>query len=117
MKTLVITLVLLAVPAAASAQARSALPGIDAMNRNEVMTQGLRRQAMEQNQDQYRDTQNPRRVRRAEEAARLINEGNCPAAHELAVRANDRHLAMRIEEACGHVGNSMVPSQPAPASN
>ncbi|RZJ03962.1 MAG: hypothetical protein EON89_09635 [Brevundimonas sp.] len=113
MKTLVLTLVLLAVPAAANAQARSALPGIDAMTRHEVMNQGLRRQAMEQNQDQYRDTINPRRVQRAEQAARLINEGNCPAAHELAVRANDRQLAMRIEQACGHVGNSMVASQPA----
>lgn len=125
MKTLVLTLVLLTVPAAAVAQQQSSIPRVDTMMRQEIMTQGLRRQAMEQNEDQYRDTMNPRRIQRAEQAARLINEGNCPAAHDLAVRANDRQLAVRIEQACGHVGNSIFTSQsaaaasgqPAPAAN
>jgi hypothetical protein len=117
MKILAITLVLLAVPATAIAQAGSVITRADIMSRHEVLTQGLRRQAMDQNQDQYRDTQNPRRIHRAEEAARLINEGNCPAAYELAARANDRQLGARIEEACGHAVVTPAREQTAPAAH
>lgn len=48
----------------------------------------------------WRDSHNPRRVRRAEAAAELINDGDCDGAKALAVRNRDERLTARIEEVC-----------------
>lgn len=47
--------------------------------------------------------QNPRRARRAQAAAALINAGDCPGALALAERERDRRLAARITLVCGEV--------------
>lgn len=48
----------------------------------------------------WRGANNPRRVRRAEAAAELINGGDCDGAKALAVRDRDERLTARIEEVC-----------------
>lgn len=48
----------------------------------------------------WRATHNPRRVRRAEAAAELINGGDCDGAKALAIRDRDERLTARIEEVC-----------------
>ena len=48
----------------------------------------------------WRATHNPRRVRRAEAAADLINNGDCDGARALAVRDSDERMIDRIEQVC-----------------
>jgi len=48
----------------------------------------------------WRATHNPRRVRRAEQAANLINDGDCDGAKALAERDSDERMIARIEEVC-----------------
>ena len=48
----------------------------------------------------WRETHNPRRIRRAEAAAELINNGDCDGAKALAVRGRDERLTARIEQVC-----------------
>ncbi|WP_426042174.1 hypothetical protein [Brevundimonas sp. TWP2-3-4b1] len=60
--------------------------------------------------------QNPRRARRAEAAAALINAGDCPGALALAEREGDRRLAARITLVCGEVTVS-TPAQAPRAHN
>lgn len=45
--------------------------------------------------------QNPRRARRAQAAAALINAGDCQGALQLARRERDQRLASRIDQVCG----------------
>lgn len=52
-------------------------------------------------QAEYLDRQNPRRVRRAETAAALVNAGDCAGAKTVAIRDNDRRLLARLDEVCG----------------
>ena len=47
--------------------------------------------------------QNPRRARRAQAAAAMINAGDCAGALALAERDRDRRLAARISLVCGEV--------------
>jgi len=119
MKTLVLIAALAVAPAAALAQDvpggaggsnASAQMRNDAWAAQEQLGQNLRAQGMEQQQDQYRDTQNPRRVRRAQEAADLINKGDCAGARAVAARANDDRLAARIAQVCS------AAAVPAPAT-
>lgn len=60
--------------------------------------------------------QNPRRARRADAAAALINDGDCPGALALAERDHDRRLAARITLVCGSVTVS-APAQAPQANN
>lgn len=57
--------------------------------------------------------QNPRRARRANAAAALINAGDCPGALALAEREGDRRLAARITLICGQVAVSTPTQEPA----
>ncbi len=50
-----------------------------------------------------RDTQNPRRVRRAQQAAEMINNGDCVGALALANNARDTFLASRVSETCAQM--------------
>lgn len=49
---------------------------------------------------QWRATHNPRRIRRAERAASLINDGDCDGAKAVAERDRDERLVARIEQVC-----------------
>lgn len=49
------------------------------------------------------DAHNPRRVRRAEAAAILINDGDCAGAVDLAERGRDDRMIVRINQVCGVV--------------
>ena len=84
----------------------------DAAMNQARFNEAMRSSALERQTDQHRDTTNPRRARRAEEAATLINAGNCAGALELAQRGNDDRLAARIREVCATTNVS----QPAPAT-
>ncbi len=48
----------------------------------------------------WRASHNPRRVRRAEQAADLINDGDCDGAKALAQRDRDERMIARIEQVC-----------------
>lgn len=48
----------------------------------------------------WRATHNPRRIRRAEAAAEMINNGDCSGAKALAERDRDERLTARIEQVC-----------------
>jgi hypothetical protein len=103
MRAIALALALAAIPAAAGAQdARQAAAQarIDAQAFQDRLGQELRTNALEEQMDASRATQNPRRVRRAEEAAAMINNGDCPGARGLATRANDARLLARIEQVC-----------------
>jgi hypothetical protein len=103
MKTIALALLIASIPALAAAQdsrQSAAQASIDIHNFQDQLGQALRTNALEQQMDASRATQNPRRVRRAQEAAQMINEGNCPGARDLALRANDTRLAARVEEVC-----------------
>lgn len=76
-----------------------------------MLGQMLRSRRMDE-QSQYRDSLNPRRVHRAEEAAALINKGDCAGARDLAVRAHDDRLATRVEQVCA--GLAVPAPTPAP---
>ncbi len=79
----------------------------------DMMGQMLRNQTMDAQANAYRESLNPRRVHRAEEAAELINNGDCAGALTLADRANDTRLAARIEQVCAAL--AAPASTPAPA--
>lgn len=57
--------------------------------------------------------QSPRRARRANAAAALINAGDCPGALALAEREGDRRLAARIALVCSQVAVSTPTQEPA----
>ncbi len=52
-------------------------------------------------QANYLENRNPRRVRRAETAAALVNAGDCRGAKAVAARDNDRRLLARLDDVCG----------------
>ena len=52
-------------------------------------------------QSNYLENHNPRRVRRAEMAAALVNAGDCRSAKAVAARDNDRRLLARLDDVCG----------------
>ena len=52
-------------------------------------------------QANYLESRNPRRVRRAETAAALVNAGDCRGAKAVAARDNDRRLLARLDDVCG----------------
>lgn len=52
-------------------------------------------------QSNYLENRNPRRVRRAETAATLVNAGDCRGARAVAARDNDRRLLARLDNVCG----------------
>ena len=52
-------------------------------------------------QTNYLESRNPRRVRRAETAAALVNAGDCRGAKAVAARDNDRRLLARLDDVCG----------------
>ena len=52
-------------------------------------------------QSNYLENHNPRRVRRAEMAAALVNAGDCRSAKTVAARDNDRRLLARLDDVCG----------------
>ena len=60
----------------------------------------------------WRETHNPRRIRRAEAAADLINGGNCDAAVALARQDGDERLEVRITQVCASIEIS-APAQAA----
>lgn len=60
--------------------------------------------------------QNPRRARRAEAAAALINAGDCPGALALAEREHDSRLAARINLVCSTTTVS-APTQTSESPN
>ena len=112
MRSIALALLVMSVPLAAGAQDRGSVAqqNIDTHAYQDQFGQALRTNALEQQQDASRATQNPRRIRRAEEAARLINNGDCPGARDLALRANDTRLVARIDQVCNEAGT------PAPAT-
>lgn len=79
----------------------------------EMMGLELRSRAMDEQAEQYRESLNPRRVHRAQEAAALINKGDCAGALALADRANDTRLAGRIEQVCAALAAPATTSAPA----
>ncbi|WP_425990461.1 hypothetical protein [Brevundimonas sp. TWP2-3-2] len=52
-------------------------------------------------QTNYLESRNPRRVRRAETAAALVNAGDCRGAKAVAAGDNDRRLLARLDDVCG----------------
>ena len=106
MRSLAIAILLsagLAAPAFAQAGYGARDQANTRMMNQEAFNQGLNRTNLDREQSAYRDTQNPRRVRRAEEAAQLINDGDCAGALALAQRENDQRLLARITQVCSTV--------------
>jgi hypothetical protein len=102
MRVIALAVLMASIPVLAAAQDRQAAAqaSIDIHNFQDQLGQAMRTNALEQQMDASRDTQNPRRVRRAQQAAEMINNGNCAGARDLALRANDTRLAARVEEVC-----------------
>lgn len=112
MRVFVLALLVLAIPATTQAQDRrqaAALRNIEVHGFQEQFTQAMHTNALEEQQDRYRDTQNPRRVRRAEQAATMINAGDCDGARRMATLANDDRLRLRIDQVCSP-NNAMAPA-------
>ncbi|WGM32600.1 hypothetical protein [Brevundimonas sp. NIBR11] len=61
--------------------------------------------------------QNPRRARRANAAAALINAGDCPGALALAEREHDSRLAARITLVCASTTAVSSPAQTPESPN
>lgn len=120
MKSLAITsllLVALATPAAAQFSGGAA----GAAMRQGRMEDMLSRSALDRATDPHatppaRDTQNPRRVRRAQQAAEMINNGDCAGALTLANNAHDTALAGRVTEVCAQTTTS-APAQTPPGGS
>lgn len=103
MRVIALAVLMASIPAVAGAQdsrQASTQANMDAHAFQDQLGQAMRTNALEQQMDQSRATQNPRRVRRAQQAAEMINDGNCAGARDLALRANDTRLAARVEEVC-----------------
>lgn len=124
MKRLIIAAALLALPSAGVAQdMRGGVGGSnatsqmrnDAWGTQEMLSQNMRMQSLEQQMDNSRATQNPRVMRRAQEAADLINKGDCAGARQLAQRANDTRLLAGVERACAAAATAAAPAS-APAA-
>ena len=114
MKTLVASLLfglfLTSIPCVASAQDAAIAETQRLGDSSGFAEQAARRgfvQYMDQQADRYRDSMNPRRIRRAEAAAQLVNSGDCGAARALAARDNDLRLLARLTEVCGR-GETVV---------
>lgn len=111
---------ILAIGAApASAQFSGGASG--AAMRQGRMEDALSRSALDRATDPHapppaRDTQNPRRVRRAQQAAEMINNGDCAGALTLANNAHDTFLATRVTEICAQVSVSAPVSTPNAAN-
>jgi len=60
----------------------------------------LSEHALDAQTGQNSDNQNPRRLRRARDAAEMINHGDCAGARALADRDGDHRLAARIDQVC-----------------
>jgi hypothetical protein len=107
MKTLILgAALLLALPAAATAQTATPAPllpqplvvmrapnlyGISAFDQSDVERERLRRDGA--------GTPTERRER-AERLAALVNSGQCQAAHDAALQERDRVMAARIDQVC-----------------
>ena len=115
MKTPLLILALGAVALPSGAWAQSPADRMQNHNTFERLGDNIRLQGMEQQQDAWREGRNPRVVRRAEEAAALINNGDCDGARAIARRANDQRLLAGINRACEAEADA-ASAAPAPAS-
>lgn len=101
LKTLVFSLTV-AVAAPAIAQ-QSPLAARNTLNDQMAYQDRMQRQLLDAPTERAAPTdpdQNPRRARRAQAAAALINAGDCPGALALAERERDRRLIGRINQIC-----------------
>ena len=117
MRVIALALLMASVPAlgfAQDARQASTQANMDVHAFQDQLGQALRTNALEQQMDASRETQNPRRVRRAQEAAELINNGDCPGARNLALRANDTRLATRVEQVCAALEEEASASASSP---
>lgn len=122
MKAVIIAAALLIAPSVGAAQDSrggaaygSATMRNDAWQTQDMLGQNMRMQGLEQQMDNSRATQNPRVMRRAQEAAELINKGDCDGARDLARRNNDTRLLAGVERACATPATPPAPA-PAPAA-
>lgn len=68
--------------------------------RMDRFSQQMSEHALDAQTGQNSDNQNPRRLRRAREAAGMINHGDCAGARSLAERDGDHRLTDRIDQVC-----------------
>ncbi|HYC68521.1 hypothetical protein [Brevundimonas sp.] len=115
MKTQMLVLALAAVALPAWGQDSAAIGRMQTQGTFERFSNDIRMQGMEQQQDAWRESRNPRVVRRAEEAAALINNGDCDGARALATRANDRRLLAGINRVCDAEAAAAPATAPAAA--
>lgn len=99
------SIVVLSVLIAGPSMARqSPMASRNTLNDQAFYAERLRRQMFDMPLERSAVTdpdQNPRRARRAEAAAALLNSGDCPGALALASRERDQRLATRIGQICG----------------
>jgi len=103
--TRAIILISLLAMAATPASAQFVGGALGTAARHERTENPLSRSATERSADphetpQGRDTQSPRRLRRAQQAAEMINNGDCAGALTLANNAHDTLLVERVTEVC-----------------
>lgn len=77
--------------------------------------QQMSQHALDAQTGQNSENQNPRRLRRAQQAAEMINHGDCAGARALAERDGDHRLMDRIDQVCADVTVS-APRSPVPTS-
>lgn len=58
---------------------------------------------LERQTGEWREAHSPRRVRRAEQAARMINSGDCDGAAAFARAQGDTRMVVRIQQVCSDI--------------
>ncbi len=118
LKSISVILAALASGAPAAAFQASPMGARNTLNDQAAYAERMRSQMLDAPTDATAATdpdQNPRRARRANAAAALINAGDCPGALALAERERDRRLAARITLVCGE--GTVTPAQSPEAHN
>lgn len=99
-----------------SAKQASPMTAREALDRQSIYAERFQRQAMDgptEREASANPDQNPRRARRAQAAADLINAGNCDGALALAQSAHDLRLEARIRLICVASSASIDAASPA----
>jgi len=78
--------------------------------RMDRFAQQMSEHALDNQTGQNSENQNPRRLRRARDAAEMINRGDCAGARALAEREGDHRLVNRINQVCSTMTVSAPPS-------
>lgn len=97
--------VVLAGSAAAQMSTNPGVMRMDSAVRMDRFSQQLSEHALDAQTGQNSENQNPRRLRRAQRAAEMINGGDCAGARALALNDHDQRLVERIDQICTTAAN------------